>query len=456
MFLRDGKLLLARDGNLQRMSDAMALLVYAAPMAALMAAYGWRQRRVHRQSLAQLEQAREARLLEPASLHPKIDPNKCVGCQACMNACPEMPGHRVLGMIHGKAALVSPSECIGHGACLSACPVGAITLVFGTETRGVDIPNVGPDFQTNVPGIYIAGELGGMGLIRNAIEQGRQSIDSVARARHKSADGGTVDVLIVGAGPAGFSASLAAMEKGLRFLTIEQDTLGGTVAHYPRGKLVMAGTARLPMVGSVRFGETTKESLLQFWQKVQRDTGLPISFNERAVSISRAGDNFEVRTTRRTIRAQHIVLAIGRRGTPRQLGVPGEELPKVTYRLLDPEQYQGRRVMVVGGGDSALEAATAISAVAGTRVTLSYRSDGFNRAKRANRERLEKAMAGGRLQVLLGTEVLGIEPTRVRLRHQDEELALDNDVVIINAGGVLPTELLQAAGVRFETKYGTA
>ena len=432
----------------------MALLIYALPMLALVAAYVRRQQRVHRESVAALDAAIEAHLHEPASLHPQIDASKCVGCMACTNACPEMPGHRVLGMIHGKAALVSPSECIGHSACLSACPVGAITLVFGTATRGVEIPNVGPDFQTNVPGIYIAGELGGMGLIRNAIEQGRQAIGSIAGGRRAGA-GDIIDVLIIGAGPAGFSASLAALERGLHFVTIEQDSLGGTVAHYPRGKLVMAGSAHLPLVGEVRFGETTKESLLQFWQKVQQDTGLPISFSERALSITNGPACFEVRTTARSLRARNVLLAIGRRGTPRQLGIPGEDLGKVTYRLVDPEQYRNRQVLVVGGGDSALETATAISQVPGTRVAISYRADAFSRARRANRQRLDEAVAAGRVQVLLRSELIAIEQDRVQLRQDERGIALPNDVVIINAGGVLPTQFLQSAGVRFETKFGT-
>jgi thioredoxin reductase (NADPH) len=437
------------------MSDSIALLIYAVPLALLVAIYMGYQRRQHRRSVEAKANAWDAGLTEPASLHPVIDPLKCVGCAACVNACPEMPMHRVLGLIHGKAELVSPTDCIGHGACLTACPVGAITLVFGTERRGVDIPQVGPDFQTNVPGIFIAGELGGMGLIRNAIEQGRQAIVSIVQ-RGRATRGDELDVVIIGAGPAGFSASLAAMEQGLRFVTLEQDTLGGTVAHYPRGKLVMTAPAQLPIVGKVRFTETTKEKLLEFWEGVWRDTKVDIHFRERVATIKRTEDGFAVETTTSRYVTRNVLLAIGRRGTPRKLGVPGEELTKVVYRLVDPEQYRGRKVVVVGGGDSALEAAWSIAAEPDTEVILSYRADAFGRAKQANRQRVDEAAATGRLRVMLQSEVAAIEAAHVRLLHGGQEIRVANDAVIINAGGILPTEFLKSIGVHVETKKGTA
>lgn len=437
------------------MTNSLTLLVYFSPMALILVAYVRRQRAHHRIAAETRLEAEAAGLTEPASLHPVIDPLKCVGCAACINACPEMPGHRVLGLFHGKAELVGPTDCIGHGACLAACPVGAISLVFGTERRGVDIPHVRPDFQTNVQGIYIAGELGGMGLIRNAVEQGRQAMDSIAR-HGRSRERGVLDVLIVGAGPAGFSASLAAMAHGLSYVTVEQDTLGGTVAHFPRGKLVMTAPAELPLVGQFRFRETTKEKILAFWEDVERKTGVQVSYRERVETVRREAGHFVVATTAGEYRTRHVLLAIGRRGTPRKLGVPGEELEKVTYRLVDPEQYRGRRVLVVGGGDSALEAATSIAAEPDTSVTLSYRSEAFTRAKAKNREKVLAAERDGRLQVLMQSQVSRIRPERVIIEHPGGKLELDNDAVIINAGGILPTGFLQSIGVQVETKFGTA
>jgi thioredoxin reductase len=371
-----------------------------------------------------------------------------------------MPGHKVLGLIRRKAELISPTDCIGHGACQTVCPVGAISLVFGTEHRGVDIPNVKPNFETNISGIFIAGELGGMGLIRNAIEQGRQAMDSIiaelkAGTRGpKSAD--VLDVVIVGAGPAGFAAALAAREKGLSVRTIEQDSLGGTVANFPRGKLVMTAPARLPMVGLIKFKETTKEKLLSFWQKVERDTGVQISYGERLEAVEQQGPYFSVVTSRGSYRARAILLAVGRRGTPRKLGVPGEDLSKVTYRLLDPEQYANQRVLVVGGGDSAIEAAVAVAAEAGTEVILSYRSEAFSRAKRKNREALEAAQKSGKLRVLMSSNVKKISADAVEIEHGGTVHRLPNDAVIINAGGILPTTFLREIGIQVETKYGTA
>lgn len=395
--------------------------------------------------------ALDAGLGEPASLHPLIDPIKCLGCGACTKVCPEGD---VLGMVGGKAMLIEPSACIGHGACKTACPRDAITLVFGTQTRGVDIPFVGPDFQTNVPGIYIAGELGGMGLIRNAIEQGCQAMEHIRR-RPGMGRGDMLDVIIVGGGPAGFAASLSAMEQKLRFVTIEQDSFGGTVGHFPRGKLVMTAPATLPLVGKMSFREVSKEKLLTFWERAARKVGLKISYGERVEKITPGGGGFEVVTTKGAYRTRAVLLAIGRRGTPRQLNVPGEDQDKVVYRLIDPEQYAGKHVLVVGGGDSALEAAASIAEEPGTTVTLSYRSEAFARAKQKNRQRVDAAVKSGKLTLRLKSTVASIGPAHVEIKGAGKVLTLRNDAVIVCAGGILPTAFLQSIGVEVETKYGT-
>ncbi|MGB5344977.1 MAG: NAD(P)-binding domain-containing protein, partial [Woeseia sp.] len=330
-------------------------------------------------------------------------------------------------------------------------------LVFGTERRGVDIPEVRPNFETNVPGVFIAGELGGMGLIRNAVEQGRQALESIQKLdglRNKD----RYDVVIVGAGPAGFSASLGAMKAGFKFITVEQDSLGGTVSHFPRGKLVMTAPAELPIVGKMKFTETTKEKLLEFWQGVEAKTMLKINYNERVESIVPAADgkSFAVKTSKGVYPTRAVLLTIGRRGTPRKLGVPGEEQSKVVYRLIDPDQYQGQHVLVVGGGDSALEAAHSIAEVAGTTVTLSYRAEAFTRAKQKNRDKVEQLRATGELKVLLPSNVKNIGSQDVAIDFEGELVTLRNDAVIVCAGGILPTQFLKDVGISVETKYGTA
>ena len=433
-------------------TDYSLLLVYLTPFLVVSVYYLRRRALSQARNLAALNQARSSGLAEPASLHPSIDYLRCIGCGSCAKACPEQ---NVLGVIDGKAHLIDPSHCIGHGACRAACPVDAITLVFGSEKRGVDIPFVQPNFETNVPGIFIAGELGGMGLIRNAITQGRQALEAIAKQSGKG-PGDVLDVMIVGAGPAGFSASLAALDRKLRCVTVEQDSLGGTVAHYPRGKVVMTAPVQLPIIGKVKIGETSKEALLSFWEKAANQSGVKINYQERVESVTRADDRFLVKTTRNNYQTRTLLLAIGRRGTPRTLDVPGEELPKVVYRLIDPEQYRGLHVLVVGGGDSALEAACSIADEEGATVSLSYRSESFSRAKDKNRARVAAAEQAGRLRVLYRSQVKSITPDRVLIEQDGVLLPLRNDAVIVSAGGVLPTAFLKEMGIQVETKYGTA
>ena len=430
---------------------------YLIPVVAILLWYLRSRKRREEASIRAAEEAIAQSMTEPPSLHPVIDPNICIGCRSCLAACPEQYAHAVLGMIRGKARLVGPSNCIGHGACQEACPVGAIELVFGTEHRGIDIPMVTPNFETNIPGIFIAGELGGMGLIRNAIEQGRQALESIEKL-----DGlrtpGRHDLIIVGAGPAGIAASLGAMNSKLDFVTLEQDALGGTVAHFPRGKLVMTRPAMLPIVGKMQFTETSKEKLLEYWQGVEASTGLTVNYEERVTGINRSSDGktFEVVTSRSSFKTRAVLLTIGRRGTPRTLGVPGEELSKVVYRLVDAEQYRGQHVLIVGGGDSALEAAHSIAEQPGTTVTLSYRSPAFGRAKQKNRDKVAEFEAAGRLRVLMNSNVREIREDSVLIETESKPVILPNQGIIVCAGGILPTGFLKEIGITVETKYGTA
>ena len=273
------------------------MLAYALPLAIVWTIYIKVRKKHEARSVAKIAAATEAGMLDPASLHPVIDPSKCIGCGSCVRACPE---GKILGLINGKAELVEPSHCIGHGACKAACPADAITLVFGTERRGVDIPNVDENFQTNVPGIFIAGELGGMGLVRNAIEQGRQAVGSIRKMRG-AAKSNVLDVFIVGCGPSGLSASLAAIESKLRFATVEQDSLGGTVAHFPRKKLVMTAPFTLPLAGKFHFKELSKEELVELFENIADDAGLKVNFGERVESIVPVQQDFEIKRPARLI-----------------------------------------------------------------------------------------------------------------------------------------------------------
>lgn len=431
------------------MADSIAYVAVVVVCLAILGFYLARHRRSAARAHHKLEETHAAGLGEPVTLHPVLDPNRCISIGSCVSACPE---GEILGIIDGRAELVDPTKCIGHGACAEACPVGAITLVFGTATRGVDIPLVRETFETSAEGIYIAGELGGMGLIRNAVTQGRQAVENLAERR--SSDPSVYDVAIVGAGPAGLAATLQAAKMGLRYLTIDQDDIGGTILSYPRQKLVMTQPMEIPLYGRFNRREVRKEELLELWREILDKTGVGINTFERLEDATRVNGHFQVTTTNDVYLSKNILLAIGRRGTPRKLGVPGEELPCVTYRLVEPEQYAGKGVLVVGGGDSAVEAAVALGEQPDTRVTLSYRRDAFSRVKPANRRRIDAATSAGTIDVRFGSEVREIRRGSVVLTEREHEVELEKDYTLVFAGGEMPTPFLERLGVEIETKFG--
>jgi thioredoxin reductase/NAD-dependent dihydropyrimidine dehydrogenase PreA subunit len=370
---------------------------------------------------------------------------------ACIEACPEKD---ILGIVNGKATLINASQCIGHGACFHACPVEAISLVIGTEKRGVDLPHINQNFETNVPGIYIAGELGGMGLIKNSVEQGEAAVESVVKSGYKK-DSSMYDLIIIGAGPAGISASLTAKKHGLNFLTLEQDSLGGTVFNFPRTKIVMTAPMNLPLHGKVKLFDTSKTELLDLWRPVLSKNNITIQENTKVESIEMGVNGFQVRTLKgEDFQTKNVLLAIGRRGSPRKLGVPGETLEKVTYKLVEPEHIQNKQIIVVGGGDSAVEAALSLSEQ--NKVVLSYRSEAFSRLKPKNREKLDAAVQQNLLTILLKSNVTKIDVDRVFLTTASgqEPVALDNDLVFIFAGGELPTQFLEKTGVKITKRFG--
>ncbi|HWA58833.1 MAG TPA: NAD(P)-binding domain-containing protein [Gemmatimonadales bacterium] len=385
----------------------------------------------------------------PRAQHPHIDISWCIGCGACVTACPE---YDVLAVLGGKAALVNPAKCIGHGLCADACPVGAIEIVMAAPSMTADLPALSEEQESSVPNLFIAGELSGLALIKNAVNQGRECIDVIASrvpALRRTRIGGVVDVCIVGAGPAGLSASLRAVERKLTYVTLESEDFGGTVARYPRQKLVMTSPVEFPMHGKFNKLAIGKEELLAFWQKAAKKAGLRINTQEPVEHIRLEPDGaFTIETGKGRYRALTVVLAIGRRGTPRKLDIPGEALPKVMYSLIDAEAYQDQRILVVGGGDSAVEAAMGLAHAGSNRVTLSYRKDVFSRLKERNDRQIREYMRKGRLQVIFNSQPLEIHPDSVVLQVAGGRREIPNDYVFVFAGGTPPNAFLEKVGVQ--------
>lgn len=409
--------------------------------------YLFRFRKRTRRDRERKEEAVALGIDRPAAQFPYIDPSRCIGCGACVKACPEGD---VLGIVGGTAVVVNGLRCVGHGRCEEACPVGAIQVGLGDLKSREDVPLLDENHQTTVPSLYIVGELGGLSLVRNAASQGRKVVERLARQRI-SGDPGVLDVAIVGAGPAGLSAGLTAATSGLTYVVFErEENLGGSLLHYPRRKMVLTQPVDLSPWGALDREEYTKEVLLDLFEGLVHDHTLDVRFGEPVQDVQRAEDGtFALRTSRSEVRARSVVLALGRRGTPRKLGVPGEDLSKVMYRLVDAEGYRDQKILIVGGGDSAAEATIGLSRQPGNVVTLSYRREKLVRLKKKNQDALDALLAAGKVRPLFSSQPVEIGPGSVRLRAGDRDVEIPNDWVFVFAGGVPPFDFLKKMGVRF-------
>ncbi len=427
-----------------------SLLTWVISVAIILAAvvpYLLRVRSKGRRARRRFEELQIAGLHEATSMHPHIDVTNCIGCGACVKVCPEGD---VLGIIDGKATLIHGIRCVGHGLCAEACPVGAIELLMARPSRSAELPLLTDALETSVKGVFIIGELGGLGLIRNAIEQGKRSIATIASRPGMTTKG--YDVVIVGAGPAGLAAGLSAKHHGLSSVIVEQNDIGGAILHYPRAKVVLTSAVELPLWGRLQLKDVSKEELLDLWKRIIKKTELDVHINARVTNIQGTEGDFTVSTDQETFRAGRIVLALGRRGTPKKLEVPGEDLSKVMYRLIDTATYQRSHILVVGGGDSAVEAAVGLAIQDGNTVTLSYRRQTFTRIKERNRQHLEEFTKKRRLKAITESEVMEISNDSVLLHSRDGNAEIRNDFVFVFAGGELPYELLRRAGIAMQTQ----
>lgn len=411
------------------------------------------RRRHNRKWLDELNEAKRIGTDEPLSQHPHVNPHRCIGCGCCVRVCPE----GVLAVVEGTARLIHASQCVGHAYCEQVCPVAAIVVSLGDIRSRPDVPILDENLESSLPGVFIVGELGGMALVRHGINQGTQAIDEIAgRIRnavgeHRSKD--LLDILIVGCGPAGIAATLRARQLGLGHVTVDREGLGGAVRKYPHNKMTMTQPVDLPLHGRLRRRRYRKQELLELWEGLFDRLGITVR-REEWLNVEALPDGaLESTTSQEKIVSRYVVLALGRRSTPRRLGVPGEEYPHVFYHLDDPAAYTNQALLVIGGGDSAAEAAIALAQGSGNRVVLSYRRPEFFRMRRRNLRSLERLRQEGRLDVILNSEVRRIERDHViltvRRNGTEIEKQLPASAVFILIGGDPPFEMLRRLGIRF-------
>jgi thioredoxin reductase/ferredoxin len=397
------------------------------------------------------QKERPAAQVGPRVLVHDINDDRCTGCDACVAVCPT----NVLDLVKNKSRVLRFHDCIQCEACMWACPTEALVMFpEGTVPPPLKIPEMDEHFQTAVPGQYLIGEVAGKPLVKNAANLGRMVVEhAIASGLRpgRSKGGSDVDVAIIGSGPGGLSAALTCVQRGLSYVVLEKEQLiASTIARYPKGKLVMCEPYDTQNLSLLPVFDSSKEQLIPIWRELIDRIGLDIKLGESVETVQRGKDgSFDVRSTVAQYRAQRVVLAIGTRGKPRTLGVPGENLPKVRSLLEDPDEWRGRAVLVVGGGDSAVEAALAL-ADAGAKVLVSYRGKAFNRCQPKNKQAIESYSAQGRIKTKLMSQVVQIDEPSVIIQMPDGgHKKYANDAAFVLIGSDPPIAWLANLGVKF-------
>ena len=418
-----------------------ALLIFAFTIPYLV---NWKRKQ--KQTIDKLNEATRIGTNKALMQHPIIDLSRCIGCGICTKVCPE---GEVLGLVGGKAVLINGSKCVGHEVCMESCPVGGIEVGLGDVSSREDIPLLSSELESNLENIYLIGELGGLALIRNAVNQGSRVAKSIQSKLKGSAP--SQPIVVVGAGPAGLSCTISLMEMGLPVVLLDQSEPGGTILQYPRRKLVMVQPIEMPGYGEMSNSEYSKEELLEIWDKIFETHSPDFRSGHQLESIEKDGGGYKIRTSAGELTSEYVVLALGRRGTARKLEVPGEDLSKVAYKLMDAETYQNKHILVVGGGDSAVEAAVGLGQQIGNTVTLSYRKNSFARIKTRNDEQVAKAVKNGWISIMYESTVDSIHEEHVIINHHDQTKQVKNDYIFIFAGGIPPFKLMNSIGIQFGT-----
>ena len=418
-----------------------ALLIFAFTIPYLV---NWKRKQ--KQTIDKLNEATRIGTNKALMQHPIIDLSRCIGCGICTKVCPE---GEVLGLVGGKAVLINGSKCVGHEVCMESCPVGGIEVGLGDVSSREDIPLLSSELESNLENIYLIGELGGLALIRNAVNQGSRVAKSIQSKLKGSAP--SQPIVVVGAGPAGLSCTISLMEMGLPVVLLDQSEPGGTILQYPRRKLVMVQPIEMPGYGEMSNSEYSKEELLEIWDKIFETHSPDFRSGHQLESIEKDGGGYKIRTSAGELTSEYVVLALGRRGTARKLEVPGEDLSKVAYKLMDAETYQNKHILVVGGGDSAVEAAVGLGQQIGNTVTLSYRKSSFARIKTRNDEQIAKAVKNGWISIMYESTVDSIHEEHVIINHHDQKKQVKNDYIFIFAGGIPPFKLMNSIGIQFGT-----